>query len=84
MKIGDRVQFWKLPDWHIQMPEESRRVFKECFGHNFRISGIDKDGLFILDVSQKVDTKFGGFMNEIHLEAEFLRRKPAVRQKRRL
>ena len=66
------------------MPQETQRVFKECFGHNFRISGIDKNGLFILDVSQKVDKKFGGFMNEIHLEAEFLRHKPALRRKRRL
>ena len=73
MKKGDVVRFWKLPDWLDSLPEESRVVFKACLGHNFRISGMDTDGLFILDVSRLVDEKFGGFMNELHLEGEWLR-----------
>jgi hypothetical protein len=42
-------------------------------GRTYRIAEIDPNGLFVLDVSGDVDDRFGGSMNDIRLEAEFLR-----------
>lgn len=38
----------------------------------YRIEEIDSRGLFVLDVSADIDDRFGGRMNDIRLEAEFL------------
>ncbi|MDB6033772.1 MAG: hypothetical protein JWM16_4110 [Verrucomicrobiales bacterium] len=54
------------------MPEESRQVFEFCLGRMYRVEEIDDDGVFVLDVSADIDERFGGFMNDIRLEAEFL------------
>jgi hypothetical protein len=43
-----------------------------CFGRIYRIEEIDGQGLLVLDVSADIDHRFGGFMNDIRLEAEFL------------
>jgi len=69
---GNTVRFAKMPEWVAQLPDESRRVFELCFGRTYRIREIDGQGLFVLDVSADVDHRFGGFMNDIRLEAEFL------------
>ncbi|MGB3292076.1 MAG: hypothetical protein WBB01_03670 [Phormidesmis sp.] len=61
-----------MPDWVANLPDESRRVFESCFGRTYRIEEIDVQGLFVLDVSADADEQFGGFMNDIRLEAEFL------------
>jgi hypothetical protein len=55
-----------------QTPDESRQVFEFCFGRTYRIKEVDGQGLFVLDVSADIDHRFGGFMNDIRLEAEFL------------
>ena len=73
MNIGDKVYFAKMPQWVEELPEESRQIFQACLGKSFVISEIDQNGLFVLDVSQEIDDKFGGFMNDIRLEAEYLR-----------
>jgi len=75
MKPGDMVVFWKMPDWVDRLPKESQRVFKACLGKTLRIDEIDANGLFILDVSLAIDKRFGGFMNDIRLEAEYLKLK---------
>ena len=61
-----------MPKRVVKLPSESRRVFEFCFGRAYRIEEIDAQGLFVLDVSADVDERFGGFMNDIRLEAEFL------------
>jgi len=66
------VRFAKMPDWVAQLPDESRRVFEFCLGRVYRINEIDSQGLFVLDVSADLDHRFGGLMNDIRLEAEFL------------
>jgi len=68
----DIVTFSRIPDWVADMPEESQRVFRACHGKSFRVAGIDKNGLCVLDVSQLIDPMFGGTGNDIHLETEFL------------
>lgn len=75
MKVGDIVVFAEMPSWVDTMPDESKRVFHACLGKSFRISEIDRNGLFVLDVSHAVDARFGGFMNDIRLEAEYLKEK---------
>jgi len=62
----------KLPPWVAQLPGESQRVFEFCVGRAFPIAGIDQHGLLVLDVSQDVDPRFGGFMNDIRVEPEFV------------
>ena len=69
---GSTVRISKMPPWVANLPEESRRVFEFCFGRTYRIEEIDGQGLFVLDVSADTDERFGGFMNDIRLEAEFL------------
>ncbi len=69
---GSIVRFARMPKWVVKLPDESRCVFEFCFGRTYRIEAIDEQGLFVLDVSADVDERFGGFMNDIWLEAEFL------------
>ena len=75
MKVGDTVIFAKMPSWVTKMPEDSRRVFETCLGKSFTISEIDRNGLFVLDIGKEVDTQFGGLMNDIRLEAKYLKEK---------
>lgn len=46
--------------------------FEFCLGRTYRVDELDSQGLFVLDVSADIDHRFGGFMNDIRLEAEFL------------
>lgn len=72
IQAGSTVRFARMPDWVAQLPDESRRVFEFCLGRTYRIAGIDSQGLLVLDVSVDIDPLFGGFMNDIRLEEEFL------------
>jgi len=72
MRAGSIVRFSKLPEWVAQLPDESRRVFEFCLGRDYRIEEIDEQGLYVLDVSEDVDPRFGGFRNDIRLEAKYL------------
>ena len=72
IQAGSIVRFAKMPEWVAQLPEESQRVFKFCLGRTYRIEEIDPQGFYVLDVHADVDQRFGGFMNDIRLEAEFL------------
>ncbi len=69
---GSTVRFAKMPEWVSNLPDESRRVFEFCLGRTYRIEEIDAQGLFVLDVRTDIDERFGGFRNDIRLEAEFL------------
>jgi hypothetical protein len=46
-----------------------------CLGRAYRVSEIDANGLLVLDVSEDIDHRFGGFKNDIRLEAEFVEKK---------
>ena len=72
IKPSSTVRFAKMPGWVAQLPGKSRRVFEACLGRSYRVEEIDVHGLFVLDVSDHVDRQFGGFGNDIRLEAEFL------------
>jgi hypothetical protein len=77
IQVGDCVTFDKLPDWVENLSEESKRVFLFCFGRTYRVKEIDEDEvliLLVLDVSADIDHCFGGFMNDIRLESEFITR----------
>ena len=69
---GSRVRFAKMPEWAAKLPDQSRNVFEFCLGRTYRVEEVDSQGLFVLDVSGDIDGRFGGFMNDIRLEAEFL------------
>jgi len=72
IQVGSNVKFAKMPEWASQLSEESRLVFEFCLGRTYRVDEIDSHGLFVLDVSGDIDHRFGGFMNDIRLEAEYL------------
>ncbi len=64
-----------MPPWVQQLAPESQRVFEFCLGKAFRIDAIeelDEKRIYVLDVSAEVDPVFGGVMNDIRVEAEFL------------
>ena len=69
---GSTVRFLRMPEWVASLPEESRRVFEFCLGRVYQVGVVDEQGLFVLNVSGDVDQRFGGFRNDIRLEAEFL------------
>jgi hypothetical protein len=75
---GSMVRFARMPAWVAELPEESRRVFGFCLGRIYRVREIDGQGLAVLDVSADIDHRFGGFLNDIRLEAEFLEEVPGV------
>ncbi|MEL6404763.1 MAG: hypothetical protein AAFR81_10400 [Chloroflexota bacterium] len=76
IRIGDYVKVSSLPDWVADLPDESKRVFEFCLGRTYPVVDTDsKDDdtlICVLDVSTDVDTKFGGYQNDIRLEAKFL------------
>jgi hypothetical protein len=74
IEAGNIITFSRMPDWVNSLPEESRRVFRACFGKSFHVSEIDQNGLCVLDVSQLIDPMFGGTGNDIRLETEFLKK----------
>lgn len=73
-QAGDLVKLETLPGWVSKLPEESARVFRYCVGRTYPVSEIDENGLLVLDVSQDIDARFGGFMNDIRVEPEFVKK----------
>jgi hypothetical protein len=71
---GSLVKVVGFPYWVAELPEESRRVFRYCLGRAYAVAEVTDDGLLVLDVSGDVDRKFGGFMNDIRLEPQFVER----------
>jgi hypothetical protein len=72
IQAGSTVRFTKMPEWVARLSDESRRVFEFCLGRVYRVQEIDEQGLFVLDVSGDIDHRFGGYRNDVRLEAEFL------------
>ncbi|MGH7771824.1 MAG: hypothetical protein ACREQA_06260 [Candidatus Binatia bacterium] len=66
--------FETLPPWVSELPEESQQVFRFCLGRSYRVDEIDEQGLLVLDVSADIDRRFGGFMNDIRLEPQYVRK----------
>lgn len=73
-EVGDSVRMRVLPPWVESLPKESQAVFQWCLGKAYRVSEIDSNGLVVLDVGADIDATFGGFMNDIRLEPEYLER----------
>ena len=71
---GDEVLFAVYPDWVSSLPEDSRRVFKKCFGKVFRVAEIHKNGLYELCVADLIDPLYGGYKNSIYLEKIYLKK----------
>jgi hypothetical protein len=71
IKVNDWVILKSIPSWIEHLPQESQEVFQFCVGRIYQVSEIDQNGLFVLDVSE-VDAIFGGFMNDIRVEEEYL------------
>ena len=72
MKVGDWVTLSVLPPWVNQLPEESQSVFRFCVGRTWRVTDIDEHGHLVLDVSSEVDKWYGGYMNDIRVEPEYV------------
>jgi hypothetical protein len=71
-KPGDRVLLVTLPEWVDKLPPESQAVFRFCVGRIYRVSEISPEGEIVLDVSTDVDARFGGVMNDIRVEPEYV------------
>ncbi len=72
MKIGDMVRMTRLPEWVDRLPFESQEVFAYCVGRVYPVTEITPEGFLVLDVSGDVDELFGGFMNDLRVEPEFI------------
>jgi hypothetical protein len=72
IKAGSTVRFKRMPEWVTRLPDESRGVFEFCLGRVYHVEEIDEHGLVVLDVGGDIDQRFGGYRNDIRLEAEFL------------
>jgi hypothetical protein len=71
IKAGDLVTLTVVPPWVAKLPEESRCVFRYCVARNYLVDEITPEGHLVLDV-REVDGIFGGFMNDIRVEAEYV------------
>ena len=57
----------------VEVPRSCRRVFEFCVGREFRVVEVDESrGVLVLDVSAELDPRFGGRMNDIRVEREFV------------
>jgi hypothetical protein len=56
------------------VPSETQRIIEFCVGRVYSIVEIDENGLYVLDVSSDIDSRFGGRFNDLRVEAEFLER----------
>ena len=72
LQAGSFVTFTTMPPGVDTLPEESFRVFRFCLGRTYRVEEIDRWGMAVLDVSADIDHRVGGFMNDIHVEPEYL------------
>ena len=72
IRPGDWVILTTLPPWVSQLPNESQRAFAFCVGRSYRVDEIDKHGHLVLDVSADIDARFGGYMNDIRVEPEYV------------
>jgi hypothetical protein len=72
IKVGDKVTLLVLPPWISKLSHESQAIFKYCVGRTFRVIDIDQNGHLVLDVKDEVDKIFGGYMNDIRVEKEFV------------
>jgi hypothetical protein len=72
IRPGDWVILATLPPWVSQLPAESQRVFDFCVGRRYRVDEITNDGHLVLDVSPDTDAQFGGYMNDIRVEPEYV------------
>jgi len=61
-----------MPPWVGKLPEDSQAVFRFCLGRIYRVDEITDAGHLVLDVSGDIDCRFGGFMNDIRVEPEFV------------
>jgi hypothetical protein len=41
-------------------------------GRRYRVDDIDAHGQLVLDVSTDIDARFGGYMNDIRVEPEYV------------
>lgn len=72
IQAGSFVTLTTMPPGVDTLPEETFRVFRFCLGRTYRVEEIDRWGMAVLDVSADIDHRFGGFMNDIHVEPEHL------------
>lgn len=72
IKVGDSVILSILPEWVDELPQESQRVFHFCVGRIYPVVEIDQNGLYVLDVSSDIDALYGGYMNDIRVEQDYL------------
>lgn len=71
-KVGDGVTLAMEPEWVERLPRESQAVVRFCVGRTYPVTGITQHGELVLDVSGDIDARFGGFMNEIRVEPEYV------------
>jgi len=43
-----------------------------CFGKSYLVQEVTPDGHLVLDVHDEVDAMFGGYLNDIRVEPEFV------------
>jgi hypothetical protein len=72
IRVGNWVILTSLPPWVSQLPAESQRVFAFCVGRRYRVDEITDDGHLVLAVSADIDERFGGYMNDIRVEADYV------------
>jgi hypothetical protein len=72
IKVSDQVTLSVLPPWVNKLSDESQAIFKYCVGRTFRVIEIDQNGHLVLDVKNEIDKIFGGYMNDIRVEKEYV------------
>jgi hypothetical protein len=77
IRAGDWVILKTLTSWVAKLTPDSQQMFAFCVGRAFRVDATDEHGHLVLDVSAEVDARFGGYMNDIRVDAEHVALTPS-------
>lgn len=73
--VGDWVRLIRRPAWAEGMQLQVQQVIDACVGGAFRIDDVapgPQGELYVLLLGEDIDARFGGFMNDLRVEAEYL------------
>jgi hypothetical protein len=72
IEVGSFVRLSRMPEWVQDLPSQSKAVFEFCLGRVYEVVEIEENGFLVLDVSKYVDVRFGGTLNDIRVEREYV------------
>ena len=71
-KPGDWVILKTLPSWIDDVPKETQDLLRFCLVRRLKVEKVDQNGCLVLLVGKEADNRFGGTMNDIRIEEQYV------------